>query len=120
MKLVGAKTLATVMLLLGGVLSAFVLGIFAPERVFTLGWGTLIAIGCFGAVVGSVMFRFWHLHEKSRHGFGLTDEESTLWETEGHILGSGRWRIAIGEYRDGVIDLGPRAQHALCVGIALL
>jgi hypothetical protein len=120
MKVVGAKTLATISLLFGGLFSAFALDIFAAERLFTLGWGTLIGIGGFGAVVGSSMFRFWNLGEKSRHGFGWMGEESTLWETGGHVLGTGRWRIAVGEYRESVIDLAPRAQHAMCVGIAML
>ena len=120
--MIGAKTLATLALFAGELGAALALGILWPSRLATRGWGTLFVVGCFGVVVGTLMFRFWRLGEASAHYFRWSSE-ATPWErSESHFLGSERRRIMIGENRgDGdVFDLPPAAHHALCVGIAVV
>jgi len=86
------------------------LGTLGIERIAARGSGVLFFIGCFGAVVGTLMFRFWRLGERSRHYFRWA-RDATLWETEAQFLGAGSWRITIGENQSEAFDLGPRLQH---------
>jgi hypothetical protein len=117
---IGAKTLATLTLLGAELIAALALGLLSPERLATRGWGTLLLAGCFGVVVGTLMFRFWRLGEKSRHYFRWATE-STPWElAEGHFLGTDKKRITLGENRGEAFDLPPRAQHVITVAIALV
>jgi hypothetical protein len=116
--LIGAKTFAMLVLLIAGTLSALALGVLSPERLLARGPGSLFMTGCFAAVVGTLMFRFWNLGEKSRHGFRFS-LGNELWDDEERFHLGDRSRIAITENRGDAFDLGPRAQHAACVAIAL-
>jgi hypothetical protein len=84
------------------------------------GTGSLFLSGCFAIVVGTLMFRFWRLGERSFHAFRFT-REAERWEEEEEIAvvrkhGSG---IAVaGE--SGAFELSPWAMHIACVAIALL
>jgi hypothetical protein len=117
--MIGAKTLGILTLLATVVAASFAFGSFTPERLATRGFGMLLFVGCFGVVVGTVVFRFWHLGEKSRHYFRWSTE-SFAWDvSETHFVGGARRRIVLGENRDGeAFDLSRRASHALCVGLA--
>ena len=117
--MIGTKTLATLALLAGGIVLAASLGTLGLERIAARGAGVLFFIGCFGAVVGTLMFRFWRLGERSKHYFRWA-RDATLWESEAQFIGAGSWRITIGENRRQAFDLGPRLQHLVCVVIALL
>jgi hypothetical protein len=117
---IGTKTLATVTLLVGGLVTAIVLGVLAPARLLSRDWGTLFLVGCFGVVVGTVMFRFFRLGEQSRNYFRWSTEV-TPWElAEGHFLGSDERRITLGENHGEAFDLPAAAQHVIAVAIALL
>jgi hypothetical protein len=118
--MIGAKTLATLTLLAVELAAALGLGILSPSRLATRGWGTLFVVGSFGVVVGTLMFRFWRLGERSAHYFRWANE-ATPWErSESHFLGGERRRITLGENNGDAYDLPPPASHALCVAIALL
>jgi hypothetical protein len=119
--MIGSKTLVTSLLFTAGVVTAIVFGILSPERLANRGLGTLFVVGCFGVVVGTLMFRFWRLGERSRHYFRWATEEG-VWASadETHFLGSQRRRVTIGNNRGEAFDLPPRAQHLLCVAVALL
>jgi hypothetical protein len=117
---IGARTVATLTLLAVEVLAAWVLGVLRPERLASRGPGTLFLIGCFGVVVGTLMFRFWRLGERSRQAFRFVTGSSPREPGEGHFVGGEKWRITTVENRGEARDLPPPAQHALCVAIALL
>jgi hypothetical protein len=116
---IGSKTLASLSLLALVVAGAFALGSFAPERLVTRGFGALLLVGCFGVVVGTLVFRFWRFGEKSRHYFRWSTEPLGWDVTEGHFAGGERRRIVIGENRDGeAFDLSPRARLVLSILVA--
>jgi hypothetical protein len=117
--LIGAKTIATLTVLVTGLVLAFSTGSLAPSVLLAQGPGALFAIGLFASMVGTLMYRFWRLGEKSHHCFRWSFDD-TLWEAEGHFLGTERWRIAIGENDGFAFDLSPRAQHGVSVTIALI
>jgi hypothetical protein len=116
---IGAKTLGILTLLGAVVAASFALGSFAPERLATRGFAMLLFVGCFGVVVGTIVFRFSRLGERSRHYFRFTSE-SFAWDvSEAHFLGGARRRIVIGENRDGeAFDLPPAVRHALSIALA--
>ena len=114
--MIGTKTLATVGLLAVVTAGAFALGSFAPEHLATRGFGTLLFVGCFGVVVGTLVFRFWRFGEKSTHYFRWATEPSSWDASEGHFLGGRERRIVVGENRDGeAFDLSPRGRHFLAI-----
>src|SRR5437588_33255 len=84
--------------------SACALGILNPERLLTRGFGALFLVGGFGVVVGTLLYHFWRLGEKSRHCFRWASDEP-LWEAEGHFLGTDRRRVAIGLNPGDAFDL---------------
>jgi hypothetical protein len=118
---IGAKSLATLVLLAVAVVAAPFLGLLSPERLATRGWGTLFVAGLFALVVGTLIHRFWRLGEPSQHYFRWSSE-ATPWEQgEGHFLGSETRRITLGENRRGeAFDLQPWQHHAAFVVIALV
>lgn len=124
--MIGAKTLAILGLVIAVVAAAIGLGVLAPERLMALGEGTLLLIGCFGAVVGTLIFRLWRLGERSRHYFRWTSESAAWDVNEGHFLGGERRRIALGVSEDRgddaptAFDLSRRMRHAMSVLIASL
>src|SRR5258706_7093164 len=96
---VGARTVTTVLLCaLVGVL-AWARGALSAEQLAARGGETLFVVGCFGVVVGTLMFRFWRLGEASRHAFRSGAESPSWGRTDAHFLGAGRVRITIGEAR---------------------
>jgi hypothetical protein len=117
---IGAKTLAVGALTLAVLVAALALGVLTPERLITRGWGTLFLVGVFGAVVGTLTYRFWRLGEPSAHYFRWLTDGAPWEEGEGHFLGTERARIALGDNRGDAWDLPPRAQHGLCVLVSLL
>jgi hypothetical protein len=117
---IGAKVLATIALTLIGLGTALGLGALSPERLAARGFSDLFLVGCFGVVVGTMMFRLWGFGEPSHHYFRWATD-AALWEgAEGHFLGSGGRRITIGENRGDALDFAPWLQHALCVLASLL
>ena len=117
--MIGAKTLASVTLLVAVVAAAIALGSFTPEHLAARGARTLLLVGCFGVVVGTLAFRFWRFGEKSRHYFRWTTENATWDLSEGHFLGGERRRFVIGENRDGeAFDFSPRSRHLVSVLVA--
>jgi hypothetical protein len=119
--MIGAKTLAGLALLVAALAAVIGLGSLAPDRLVMRGFGTLLLVGAFGVVVGTLMFRFWRFGEKSRHYFRWSTEPSAWDVSEGHFVGGDRRRIVLGENREGeAYDLPPRARHAMSVVIALL
>ena len=120
--MIGAKTLVTALLATVVIVAALYFGVVAPERLANRGFATLFLAGAFGVVVGTLMFRFWKLGERSQHYFRWATEESQ-WASadESHFLGGERRRITIGNNtRDEAWDLPPSVQHVLCVVITLL
>ena len=96
--MIGAKTLVTLTLLTAGLAAALAFGVLSPERLVSRGWGTLFLVGGFSFVVGTLMFRFWRLGEKSRHYFRWSTD-TTQWNTaaEAHFLGGEKRRITLGD-----------------------
>src|SRR4051812_2493111 len=114
-----SKSLAMLLLLAVVVAAAVGLGSLAPERLMTRGFGTMLLVGSFGVVIGTLMFRFWHLGEKSPHYFRKATE-SVAWDvSESHFVGNARWRIVLGENREGeAFDLPAGTRHAMSVVVA--
>jgi hypothetical protein len=118
---IGSKTLASVTLLVLIVGAAIALGSFVPEHLAARGSRTLLLVGFFGVVVGTLVFRFWRFGQPSRHYFRWTTE-TVAWDvSEAHFLGGERRRIVIGENREGeAFDLSPRVRHVMSVVVASL
>jgi hypothetical protein len=118
---IGAKTVATLVLLVVEGLAAWGLGVLRPEHLALRGWGTLFVVGCFGVVVGTLIFRFWHLGLPSRQCFRYRSNGGSWEPGEGHFLGSSRRRITVGDnHRGEAFELPPRVQHAAYVVVAIL
>jgi hypothetical protein len=116
---IGTKTLAILTLLGAVVAASLAFGSFAPERLALRGLGTLLFVGCFGLVVGMIVFRFLRLGERSRHYFRWSTESFGWDVNESHFVGGSRRRVVLGENRDGeAFDVSPRARLALCIVIA--
>ncbi len=98
--MIGARSLSSLALLAFALISALALGSFAPERMHTRGFGTYLAIGMFGIVVGTLMFRFFRLGERSRHYVRWATERSGWDVTEGHFVGGDTRRFVLGESRE--------------------
>ncbi len=117
--MIGTKTLAVLTLLACVIAAAFALGSFAPEHLAARGFGTLLLVGCFGVVVGTLVYRFWRFGEKSRHYFRWSNEPASWDASEGHFLGGEHRRIVIGENReDEAFDLSPRGRHFVAILVA--
>jgi hypothetical protein len=117
--LIGTKSIAIVAVLVAVVAAAAALGIIAPDRLVARGFDTLLLVGAFGVVVGTSMFRFWRLGEKSEHYLRSTTESAPWDVSEGHFLGGDRWHIVVGENREGEArDLSYRARWLSSVAIA--
>lgn len=120
--MIGAKTLAVLALFGGAVFAALSFGVLAADRLLSLGEGTVLFVGAFGVVVGTLMFRFWNLGEKSKHYFRWTTEERDAWDVnEAHFLGSDKRRIVLGENKEGeALDIPPRGHHAIAIALSAL
>ncbi len=120
--MIGTKSIGIVALLVAVLAAAAALGILAPDRLAARGFDTLLLVGAFGVVVGTSMFRFWRLGEKSEHYLRSTTESAPWDVSEAHFLGgSDRWRIVVGENRDGEArDLSHAARWLSSVAIAFL
>jgi hypothetical protein len=116
---IGVKTLGILTLLVAVVAASFAFGSFTPERLATRGPGMLLFVGCFGVIVGTVVFRFSRLGERSRRYFRWTTE-SLAWDvSEAHFVGGTRRRIVLGDNRDGeAFDLPSGARLAVSIAIA--
>ena len=114
--MIGAKTLASLLLLAAGAAAALALGVLRPERLAAAEASALFFAGAFGVVVGALAFRLWRLDEPSARY--LRFATARQWEKEAHFLGGARWRVVLGENRGEAFDLGPRAQQALCIALA--
>ncbi len=118
--MIGAKTLAILALVAIGFGTAFGLGALQPERLVTRGFSDLFVVGCFGVVVGTMIYALWALGERSHH-YCRWATDAALWEgAEGHFLGSGGRRITIGENRGDAFDFRPGVSYLLCVLASLL
>jgi hypothetical protein len=115
---IGAKSLATLGLLALGCVAAAMLGVLRPERLLALDPPTLFFVAAFAVVAGTLAFRFWRLGEGSARYFRAG--RTRRWAGESHFVGGVRWRVALGENRGEAFDLGPRAQQAVCIALALL
>jgi hypothetical protein len=125
MRTVGTKTVATLALLGGAVAAATATGVLDPRRLAGAGAGALFGAGAFAALVGTIAHRLFGLGEPSGQAVRLSSGPA-LWEAEPIILQAGEdgrarrgVRVTLAE-PDETIDLGPRAQHAICVAVALL
>src|SRR4051812_43509220 len=117
--MIGSKTLATLLAAVLAVGGALRFGVLAPQRLMQRDADSLFFPGLFGVLVGGLVFRFWRLSDRSDTYFRLA-RDATLFENEGHFLGGGRGRIAVGQNIGEAFDLKGRAQLAICVGVALL
>jgi hypothetical protein len=115
----GAKTATTLLLAIGAAALALARGALLVEQL-PRGPSTLFVVGGLGAVVGTLMFRFWRLHEPSRYVLRAHLGAEPRGSKDAEFLAAGRLRVTVGEARGDAFDLPPRAQHALCVAIALL
>jgi hypothetical protein len=116
---IGAKTLGILTFAAAVVASALAFGSFTPERIATRGFEMLLLVGSFGIVVGTVLFRFSRLGERSRHYFRFASEPLAWDASEAHFVGGARRRVVIGENREGeAFDLSPGSRHALCIALA--
>jgi hypothetical protein len=116
---IGAKTLALLALAAVGALSAWQLGLLVPDRLLARDPAALVFAGAFGAVVGSFLFRFFRLGERSKTYFRWSRDIAT-WENEAHFLGGERSRITLGQNEGRAFDLGPRMQLCVCVTLGAL
>jgi hypothetical protein len=94
--MIGTRTIATASLLAFALATAFAFGTFARERLVTRGFGTLLAIGVFGIVVGTLVFRFFRMGDRSRHYLRWATEKSGFDVSEGHFVGGEVRRVVIG------------------------
>jgi len=116
---IGTKTLSTLALV--GLVAAVarLTGLLRPDAFLALDGRTAFVLASFAVVVGTVVFRFWRVGERSAHYLrfvGRRDAE----EDEVHCVGGDRYRVVIGENHGEAFDLGPRAQHVACVALFLL
>ena len=117
--MIGTKTLSLAVGFVTVVAFAALLGTFAPGRLATRGFDALALVGCFGVVVGSLMFHFWRLGEKSGH-YVRSTTESVPWDvSEGEVLGARGFRVVVGENREEeAFEFPARVRLAVSVGIA--
>ena len=94
-------------------------GVLATDRLATRDFGALFFAGIFGLLVGTLMFRFWRLNERSSHYFRASGD-TTLFENETPYVAGSRGTVALGKNDGEAFDLPPRAQLLLCVSVALL
>lgn len=91
----------------------------SPERLLSRNAEALFFAGLFSVLVGTLMFRFWRLGEKSAQYFRFTSGDA-LFESEAHFLGGSRARITTGKNQGEAFDLPPWSQQLLCITLALL
>jgi hypothetical protein len=118
--LIGAKSLAALVLAALAALVAHNTGLTHPERLLALDATTAFFIGLFAAVAGTLLFRFWRAGDPSNHYFRLR-RGGRSWEDEAHFLGSERLHIAVGVNgaRDAW-DLSPGMRHAIWVAMTFV
>lgn len=117
--MIGTKTLAVLGLLVVAIAAAVALAVGSPERLAAFDATTLLFLGAFGVVTGTLIYRFFRLGERSRHYFRWTRESSPWEEDESHFLGDDGGRIAVGKNARGeAVDLPRRANHAVSVLVA--
>jgi hypothetical protein len=100
-------------------IAAWRFGILLPQRLLNPDWGSLFFAGCFGVVVGTLMFRFLQLGVRSRQYFRLS-RDSAVWESEAHFVGGDWLRVTVGDNHGEAFDLGAHSQRVLCVTLCLL
>src|SRR5205823_4163770 len=92
--LIGAKSLVSLAALAAALIATLATGILMPDRLLLRDGGALFFAGAFAAVVGSFMFRFWRLNERSLSYFRWSTE-ATDWENEAHFVGAGRFNVSV-------------------------
>ncbi|HEY2515210.1 MAG TPA: hypothetical protein VGI39_30295 [Polyangiaceae bacterium] len=117
--MIGTKTLSLATVFVVAVAGAALLGTFAPGRLATRGFEALELVGCFGVVVGTLMFGFWRLGERSGHYVRATTEQVAWDVSEGEVLGTQSWRVVVGENREGeAVEFPVRVRLAVSIGTA--
>jgi hypothetical protein len=116
---IGAKTVVMGLASVGAVVAAAAFGVFSSERLAAQGPGSLLAAGAFGIVVGTALFRFWRLDEKSARYLRWTTEPSSWDVREAHFFGGDRRRVVLGDNDSGDAFDAPRVvQHTASVVVA--
>jgi hypothetical protein len=118
---IGAKALGVLLLFAVGLAAALAFGVLSPDRLAMHDFGAFLLVGAFGAIVGTVAFRFFRLGERSRHYFRWATDDAAWDASEGHFLGGEGRRIALGQNDAGeAFELPPAAQRAACIILASL
>src|SRR5688572_29207154 len=85
-------------------------------RLATLSASEAFWAGLFAFLTGSLIYRYWRLHQPSATYFRWC--EDAPWPEESHFVRIGHRRLVIGE-NDGVaFDFGARTQYAIYVALA--
>lgn len=116
---IGAKSLATLLLLAVGLVAGGYFGVLSPERLAQRDTGALLLAGVFAVVTGTLAYRFFRLGEKSRQFFGWSSDSFT-WEDEAHFVGGKKRRVTLGVNHGEAFDLPAAAQLGICVTVLLI
>ncbi|MFC1611834.1 hypothetical protein ACFL6C_12800, partial [Myxococcota bacterium] len=115
--MIGAKAITSIVLVVTGIVLAFLL--LSPARVAALDGSTFFWIGVCASISGPLVVRFWGLHQGSAFCF-LHSYDERLWEDESHFVGIGRFRITIAQNEGEAIDLPAGLQYAIYIGLAFV
>src|SRR5262249_10354115 len=111
-RMIGAKSLVTVFACALGAVLTWRSGVLAPERLGSRAASALFFAGAFAVLVGTLVFRFWRLGERSASYFRLSIGPA-LFENEGSFVSIGRVHITVGRNDAEAFDLGARTQQLL-------
>jgi len=115
--LIGAKSITSCLLAGVAAWAAWRWELLDPGGLRDVGPTALFWVGFSGLVVGTWVFRFWRLHERSTYGFRFA-RGGQLWEDEAHFLGTSRHRITFIKAKGAAWDLPAPLQHLLYVTLA--
>ena len=117
--MIGAKTLATLLLAALALIAGGALGVLSPERLAARDNGALLLAGVFAVVTGTLAYRFFRLSERSQQFFGWSSD-SFIWEDEAHFVGGKKRRVTLGQNHGEAFDLPGAAQLVICVSVVLI
>lgn len=120
--MIGVKSLAVAVMFAAAVAAAIAFRVLSPERMMMRGEDTLLFVGAFGTIVGTLAHRFWRLGERSKHYLRWSTEKTTAWDvSEAHFLGGERRRIVVGDNREGhAVDIPSWGHQAIAIALASL
>ena len=107
--MIGAKTVASLFLLVVTLAAALIAGLMRGEVWTRLDIASLFWVGVFASVVSSFTLRFWRVYERSEIYFRYTSDIH-FWGDETHFLGTREHRITTGMNKGAALEL-PASMH---------